>query len=363
MNDVWRTELTRFHGDRTIEAWPPGGDGYDATTFGVCVLSRQMNAAEYTAQVEACRLNDDALTELEANVGAFLAASQNVDDLIRRWGAAVQLIEIVRRKLAAEQRPPSPSFDRLRFLLMAYPADVGVYALPAGEHDRDNRLFDALKLWLQSLDRYEDEDVFADWTAERIDREYGYVAARLAVQNGLSRPRPGVLQNIISGFCAQHLLPRYDLKHTWAMSDRLFRRWTRSISVVMVTLLLAVPVALRWPKGSPHSHLGLAAAGAALTLATLVVAAVKASPLVTNVFCLRLPAGAAVGMVAVLSTNHILLVTPTLWQILAPVCGLFGYVVFEARQHNARSAVRSAGIVTLLGLLYGMAIASITLLR
>ena len=357
----WVAGLSRFRGQGSDKcAWHQAEEWFHFNDFQIATTARELESDEFAAQLTACTLPPAALSALEANVRAFFSEAPE-HERGNRWGALKQALEIIRTKLLVSTQAVSPSFERLRFLVMAYPADVGASPLRDGEHARDELLHQSLLTWLDLLDRYEDDEVFPDWDGIRIAEEHGYVTQRLAVQKTLRRPSRRAFASDVARFAGRHLLPRYDLARTWTLSRDLYRRWTWLTATLVTALLAASPLLLWLGPGGAHARLAWAARASGLALATLVLAAVNGAPAVVYPYCLRLPAGAAVGMVAVLSTGSILNVTPAWWQVLTPIGVLFGYVAFEARQHNAHQVSARAAAVAVLGLLYGIAVASLAL--
>jgi hypothetical protein len=361
MNEAWAEGLTRFHSTSAACGWDQREEWFRFNDFQIETKASYLVAEEVAAQIKSCIVPQPAFDSLENNVRAFFADAKTVDEQKDRWGAATQAIEIIRESLKQNRREAPPSFERIRFLVMAYPADVGAWPLSDGEHARDQTLHESLLHWLDLLDCYEDDKVFPDWDGARISEEYGYVTQRLAVQKTLRRPGRVAFESDVAEFASHHLLPRYDLARTWKLSNSLYRSWTWAATVLVGALLIAGPLLLWLGPGGPHARLGWAAHAGGLALALLVLAAVRAAPVVAYPYCLRLPAGAAVGMVAVLSTDRILKVTPAWWQVLTPIAVLFGYIAFEARQHSANRPELRALVVAALGLLYGIAVASLTL--
>jgi hypothetical protein len=358
MTDTWVVGLQRFRPGTDGGKWTVADGVYHFGDFYFDATPDERTQIE--AAVANCRVEPAALDSLEANIHSFFEAATTEDDRVARWQAVSQAIEIIRWKMLVTGVVVPATFDRARFLVMAYPADVGLQPLLKGEPARDRRLYEALVTWLALLDRHEQLEEFGNWKPADIAAECRYVTQRLGVQKDLSRPRQKVFAATCAGFAADHLLPRYDLLHAWTLSRRL-HRWPTMATITAPLLLVFVPFLLRFGSGSPRDHLVRAAFAGGLALTTLVLTAAVSSSVVVYPHCLRLPAGAAVGMAAVLSTDRILQTSPAGWQILVPIGAFFGYVAFEARQHNASLVFAKAALMTALGLLYGVAVAAVAL--
>jgi hypothetical protein len=144
-------------------------------------------------------------------------------------------------------------------------------------------------------------------------------------------------------------------------------RW---VSLALGSLLLGAVVALlvggafaasRPPQSATWL---LAVAGAGFSLyAVIAVVSVMGSPLLAHIWCLRLPASAVIGTVAILALTKWAGYGPEWWQVLGVALVFAGYTAFEARHQNTGpwASMKRSTLVTALGCLHGVAVASMAL--
>jgi hypothetical protein len=314
------------------------------------------------------RVAHSKLDYLESSCHQALYHTSDDGEFLQCWRAATRMVEVTWHQGESE---PSPQWcawrarmARLRFIMLGLPGDVQVASLSdaavtAVLPGHRNRLRQARTIWNDLLDRYEDEPELAAWGADKLEHEYGLVAARLAAE---ARSGGGEMAADVSRFADGHLLPRYDLRRTAALAAAV-HPWGAAVAGGCAAAgSVGVAVSLAF-AGDARTHLLCAAAFAGLAYAGLVTAAVAATPLVLYPYCLRLAAGSVIGMVATFSTNRLTRVTPAPWQSALLGAGLFGYMVVEARQHNttALAAVRRAGLTAAVAVCHGLAVVSLAL--
>lgn len=316
------------------------------------------------------RLPQAKLARIELCCHALLSDRDAGEDmLLHRWMACTRLVEVTWEQGQAGTWPDEwgeqqARIARVRFLLAAMPEDAGVsgegvdLVLPR----RPEQMRDARRQWLATLDRYEDEPSLADLEPDEIEAQYRYVADRLCAEGYMAGGRSTRLDAEVAAFTGTHLLPRYDLARTWRLTRS--RHPIAAITCLgfaaagFVGVMVSLAVA-----GDPRTHLLWATACAAGVYLPLAAAAVAASPLVLHPYCLRLPAGAVIGMVAIFSTRAWTTNIPAAWQIGGLVLALLGYMALEARQHNTSplGAVGRASFTGVVGVLHGVAVVSLAL--
>lgn len=294
--------------------------------------------------------------------GAILRHSPSTSS----WVRAVRLTEAVsvlaeeaaaRGDRTAEVR--LPAVHRARFLLLSAPE------MRSGGHSDgrgqplgptlDERAQQARSDWLRDLLNHDDHPHLRKLTSQQIDEELRSVADYGPVAGGA----------VERAIVREAFLPRFMLTEVY---KRLRRpaRWAASAIfalLVAVTAVWLLAVAGRLSSGARALWLSGVLAGLAYAL---IVAAALFDEVIGYLACLRLPAGAAVGTLALLSFGSGWLSTPGpwwSWASLALVISTWGYLMLEARAHGAGrwAAPGRAALVALVGFAHALAVNAIVI--
>lgn len=299
---------------------------------------------------------------------------QGVGSLLRAkptrysWTWAVRLVEAVamltEEAAAAGDRLAGrrlPLVHRTRFLLLNGPRLGRANATllntkePLGP-TLDERAGQARDDWFQDLVNHEDQVVLGSWSPALMDAEL-----RLVVDEGLLGTDEAFDRRVLR----EAFLPRFMLIDAWKRLPLRAQHWALASATLLVVATLVTlfglpgllsPVAIQWAVG------GLA--GAAYI--SIVAGAGLVDRTVGYLACLRLPAGAAVGLLAVMSFGSNWVRTPGawwLWAALTLLAASWGYLFLEAIAHGAPRwpALGRAALVTALGFAHGVAVAAIVI--
>ncbi len=161
-------------------------------------------------------------------------------------------------------------------------------------------------------------------------------------------------------------LPRFMLLPSWRVLRPTVGRRPLGVLLLMATVLLAPVVAVVFDTHPLGVLRGVAAVTGAAYLAMFLLAARRRE--MTNLWCLRLPAGAALGMAALISLDDAWAHTNTwIWPVIASAALLTvatGYLAFEAQGHGIPGGRILAGrvlAVVALGFAHAVGVASLVL--
>ncbi len=308
------------------------------------------------------------------------------------WRVAVRIVEAVRIVLedAATAGDVTaarvlPLVHRTRFLLLWAPRRFPSVQFPVtralgSQEALFPRAEQARVDWALDLVNHEDHPLLLSWRAGVLDAEL----RRLAFVDVtgpdrhtlLSGPLPAAVPapaqaapddpRFRAWLAREAFLPRFMLLPTWRMLRPTVGRRPLGVFGLLAMILLApvVAVALR---GHPVGVLrGVAAVAGTAYLAIFLLAV--GSRETTNLWCLRLPAGAALGMVALISLDDTWAHPDTwTWPVVASVVVLAvagGYLTLEAQGHGVPGGRILAGRVLAvagLGLAHAVGVAALVL--
>jgi len=208
--------------------------------------------------------------------------------------------------------------------------------------------------WFLDLVNHEERPSLREWREDRIDEEL-----RLVVAPGFERDG-GVFERWVlrDGF-----LPRFMLLDGWKRLTST-ARWGAGMVGALLALLVLIALATLW-IGPSRTLLEWVVGGlAALAYVSLVLTAGFGDRMVAYLACLRLPAGAAVGLLAITAFGADWVLTPGLWWVGASVALLaasWAYLFLEVTAHGSSPArgLARAGLVAVLGFAHGVAVAAI----
>ncbi|ONH38293.1 hypothetical protein BL254_00670 [Protofrankia sp. BMG5.30] len=325
------------------------------------------------------------------------------------WLVAVRLVEAVRIVLAdaatAGDRSAAgilPLVHRTRFLLLWAPRRFPAVDFPV------RRAFGSLEAflpraeqarldWALDLVNHEEHPGLLSWSTERLDAELRRLAfvgpapapppggtppagagtgwheplpaplpadvmREIATPSGAGDPDPGFRSWLVR----EAFLPRFMLLPAWRTLRPTVGRRPLVVLALLAMLLVAPAVAVAF-DGHPVGVLrGVAAVAGAAYLAMFLLAVGRRE--MTSLWCLRLPAGAALGAVALISLDdgwaH---PDGWAWPMIASAVLLAtatGYLVFEAQGHGVPGGRILAGrvlAVVLLGFAHAVGVASLAL--
>ncbi len=207
--------------------------------------------------------------------------------------------------------------------------------------------------WFLDLVNHEERPSLRTWKSDQIDEELRRVVAPGFKRDG------GVFERWVlrDGF-----LPRFMLLDGWKrLTAR--ARWGAGVVGTLLALLVLVTLASLWIEASRTALEWVVGGLAALAYVSLVLSAGFGDRMVAYMACLRLPAGAAVGLLAITAFGADWVLTPGLWWVGASVALLvasWAYLFLEATAHGSRPArgLARAGLVTVLGFAHGVAVAA-----
>jgi hypothetical protein len=342
------------------------------------------------------------LADAAAWPGMLLAAGEAAAGEDVRWWLVVRLVEaawqLTLRAVAdgdLDARQRRPPVARARFLVLSEPfrhdgPDRAWLDARAGTVLGDRvalarRAQQAREGWAWELDAYQARPALAAWTQRQLEEELRLLV--LGRSRGWRRRTPlriggggakdataaaeweqaFVLRTLRGSF-----LPRFMLWDTWSVvvGATQHRRIVRATPVVSLLTLLAAGALLvaSWQAArllDAEAALRWAAYVALVAYLLVVVSVLAGGPELADPLCLRLPAGTAIGMIALLSLGTGWIAHPPGWQVptLAGLIAL-GYLIVEARNHGAPSGPIAAGralLVAVLGLIHAAAVAAVVL--
>jgi hypothetical protein len=331
------------------------------------------------------------------------------------WGSPAERWQLVARLLeaewkltaaAAEQGDWEARWDqallaRARFLVLSEPfrdpTEPGLEELAdwslGGRDALARRAQQARELWAADLGAFEDRPALAPWSAVRIEEEFqdlifcmrpaGRRRGPLDLRPpGREAPQTTAWQQAFTRqVVREFFLPRFMLWDAWRALDGITARHPaakpaplaavvrRGALLASPLLLAAAAILLGILAGigllDPPGALEWGARAAVLAYLVGVAAILAVGPETGDLACLRLPAGAAVGLLALLSFGGQVAARPPPWTVPAlAAAAAFGYLIVEARNHGAPRgwlAIGRAGLVMVLGLLHASAVAAIVL--
>lgn len=302
------------------------------------------------------------------------------------WLVAVRLGEAVRILLedAALADDPGtvrsvlPLVRRARFLLLSAPA-----VLPAGqwavrrafgsERALASRAEQARLAWALDLVNHDEHTALRQRPDAALDNDLRRLAvpALDAVTGSAGPPGPSGAAasdaeraQFRTWLAQEAFLPRFMLRSTWSAIRPPVVAW--SVLVLLAVVAASPLLGLRWAAEHPEAVLRATAAVAGAAYLLIGLLAIYRSG-TANLWCLRLPAGAAIGMVALVSvdddwaTSHGL---AWLWASVVLAVASVGYLVTEAIGHGVPRGgplVGRVAAVTLLGYAHAAGVAAITL--
>ncbi len=314
------------------------------------------------------------------------------------WLVAVRLVEAIRIVLEDAATAGDltaarvlPLVHRTRFLLLWAPRRFPSVEFPVPRAFGSPEVLvpraeQARLDWALDLVNHEEHPQLLSWQAEELDAELrrlvfvdtaeaGVDTAGVGRHELLSAPLPATMMPAVTGdpdpglrtwLVREAFLPRFMLLPTWRVLRPTVGRRPFGILLLMAMVLLAPVVAVAF-DGHPLGVLrGVAAVTGAAYLAMFLLAARRRE--MTNLWCLRLPAGAALGMAALISLDDAWAHTNTwTWPVIASAALLAvvtGYLAFEAQGHGVPGGRILAGrvlAVVVLGFAHAVGVASLVL--
>lgn len=322
------------------------------------------------------------LVEHDSGVGRELIASfpaaapsllTSHTDAALSWIIAVRVAEAV---VVADEHAGSagdssarrrlPLLRRTRSLvlngpaLVPFPGDAHLTgSCPlGGPAELARRAKEARENWFIDLLNHEELPALATWDRPRIDRELRLLLLRPKGGPWVDDP-PYVRWVVREGF-----LPRFMLVDAWRAVPRPLQRLALAPLLFLTLIVVACLVGL---TGAVPRDLLLPGAPIVATVAyALVIVAAGLAWETVYLMCLRLPAGAAVGLLAVISFNPKWVGTPGMTWVLASTALLlasWAYLFVEALAHGVPpvAAGRRSALVSALGFAHALAVAAIAL--
>ncbi|WP_239339341.1 hypothetical protein [Frankia sp. CiP3] len=312
----------------------------------------------------------------------------------RGWLVAVRLAEAVRIVLedAATAGDVTaarvlPLVHRTRFLLLWAPRRFPAVSFPVsqalGSPDALVPRAEQARLdWALDLVNHEEHLRSLSWQPGFLERELRRLVFVDHVGTGRREPLPAPLPTNMMpqaagadpdpGFRAwlarEAFLPRFMLGHTWRVLRPAVGRGPFAVLALMAMLLLT-PAVVSASAFDGHV-VGVLRGAAGLTGATYLVMFLLTMrcPEMTSLWCLRLPAGAALGMVALISLDDGWARTSgraaPLIAAAALLAAAAGYLAFEAQAHGVPYGRVLAGRVLAvvgLGFAHAVGVASLVL--
>lgn len=276
-----------------------------------------------------------------------------------------------------------PLAARLRFLALIEPmrhrGQAGHPLVPAGQpsdsadartlsrvfgpdsrNDLVGRCREARREWMSYLDAYQSHPFISRATSAEFDHELQSLLFRDGRRSGLlvisdaplpsDAPLTAEDATVVGELTERHLLPRFDVLSVTALAgydkDRKGRAWRKAGAAVAALLGLAAVICALWLK--IHVAVGLALACYALIGA----GAIRFGPAWTAPWLLRLPAAAAVGVIALVSflPGGWLSTPRDGWAAAAVLAAAAtGYLLIEARNHGVAgwALLRALGVAAI----------------
>jgi len=307
-----------------------------------------------------------------------------------RWRVTVRLVEAlhpscVQRAAAGdgEARLLLPLLERGRFLLLSEPArmqleddDAEVVAGAfGGRAELAWRARQARDTWALALRNPGGNPLLEAWPAAVTEREACLLVLRRAGDRGPLRlqPTPASGSSLARSVLRELLLPRFAARASWRVARLLHPAWLLALPLALWAAAPAVVVALValavWVVPLRLAGVGAVTAAAWIGLAGYAFAAlatILAGPSASYLYGFRIPSGVALGL------SVLVALAPAQWRD-GPhplLVGLFAgaaflYLAIEARNHTVAPwwvPLRRAGLILVLGLAHGVAVAAPVLL-
>jgi hypothetical protein len=342
-------------------------------------------AASVRAGLESLaeQVRDHQVLDLARSYPAFAALLVDALPPGQGWLAAVRLAEAC--LLIIEDAPTGkdvsasrvlPLVRRARFLLLTAPDRYAGVNYPSKSVLGSYRLFEAYRErargeWAHDLINSDDHPYLRHWSAEQLDEELRRLI-RVVDASGRDAFRalpapPATDPTDWDGFGAwlvqEAFLPRFMLGAAWDEARRQAGYWPL-LAVIPFLLMALAPVAgTRWGTGSELLRGTGCAAGA--TYLAIICLTIWRQPLAFP-WCLRLPAGAALGMVALLSLDDLWAPQHGRWWLATSVAligAAVGYLLLEASAHGVprRRLLQRAVAVAVLGYVHAIGVAALVL--
>ncbi len=311
------------------------------------------------------------------------------------WIVAVRVTEACRELMVQAVRDGDmiasrllPLVHRARFLLLSAPTRYGADVSYPTETVFNNShvyaaRFDQARLeWALDLLNYEDHPLLRRWSSHRIDTELrrlvfvhdssGGASARAPLcPGGTAPPTGGDPSNdghdeLATWIAREGFLPRFMLDESWSATRQVVgaRRWL-ALPIGLLTLpVVGLVVGL---AGGRHVD-GLwilrgMAISAAVALAVIAGFAVWRRE-TAQLWCMRLPAGATIGMIALVALPEDWAQmdwSTRAWAVPALILAAHGYLVLEAVGHGASrgQALTRAFRVVVLGFAHAVGVVAL----
>ncbi len=218
-----------------------------------------------------------------------------------------------------------------------------------GPHEFERRLVDAALRWSECLRSAETDARL--WNADHRTIEHHATCVYDALVS-TGRGRAALDQ------MAENLLPRF------AWRPVVVRAWAGDGTLVPLAWIAGTAAAAAsLYRGTGAAAISAASWFMAAAFALILAVTVKVGVIVLYPMCLRLAAGSAVGMAALLSTSNWSESTQPYAVSAALVGAVFAYTIYECRAHvdSAAAALRRGAVATAIAVVHGCTIATFVL--